>query len=64
MAKAPGKKRRKNADALLGYARTESFNRISGYTLRDPRPRILRGRVVTVILFGAMVLTGLYFVIY
>jgi|GEM_PF-5610228 hypothetical protein len=59
---AAKKKRRKNADALIGYARTESFNRISGYTLRDPQPRIFRGRIITIILLLAVVSSGLYFV--
>ncbi len=57
-------RRRRNANALIGYARTESFTRISGYTFRDPQPRIFRGRIITTVIFSTMVLTGLYFVLF
>ena len=58
------KRRRRNANALVGYARTESFTRISGYTFRDPQPQIFRGRIITVVIFSTMVFTGLYFVLF
>ncbi len=59
---SPKKHRKKHKNTLYGYSRTESFNRISGFTAVDTSPQVARNRIIATLLALAILLIGLYFV--
>ncbi len=63
LPKKGGKSRKKHKNTLHNYSRTESFNRIAGFTATSTRVHVVRNRIILTVFAVAIFLVGFYFVL-